>query len=120
VSGCVLPCVALRDRPDVKALPALGIALTLLGASLVLLPVWGLAGPNKASETPYWLTTLCVLGLAAAVAGICALLWIIDYCRDFRRWRPVEDAPSRDYLAEESGTRSNKSSSARSNHFTMR
>jgi len=69
VSGCVLPCVALRDRTDMKTLPTLGIALTpraealraRLGASLVLLPVWGFAGPNKASETPYWRTTLCVL-----------------------------------------------------------
>ena len=74
------------------------------GGALALLAVLGLllflvACINRALENAYLWRAVSVLGRAAGVASICALLWM-TYRRNFRRWRRVGNEPLYDPQAE--------------------
>ena len=74
-TGLALPCAGLWNRSESKLLPAVGIALSVVGACLIL------AGLSLGFRNPdYWVPTLAVYGLAAAVAAIAMLFLIMRRC----------------------------------------
>ncbi len=75
-TGLALPCAGLWNRSKPKALPATGIASSIVGACLAFAGL--LLGVG---DLDYWGLTLAIYGLATAVAIIVMLLLILRCLR---------------------------------------
>jgi hypothetical protein len=113
-SLCSLSCAALWERKKKQVLPASGIALTLLGAILVIGAVWA----NAQSE-PYMKLTICVVTFAVATSHLSLLslaslsggfrwgltsAYIADYVlASFITWLVVVGRPPSDFEGRTAG-----------------
>jgi len=77
-SLCSLSCAALWERKKKKALPVLGVALTLAGAILVIGAVW-----LDVKSEAYWKLTGCVVTFAVATSHL-SLLSLASLSENFR------------------------------------
>ena len=73
-----LSCAALWERKNKKALPALGIALTLVAASLVIGGVW-----VDVKNEAYLKLAICVISFAVATSHL-SLLSLANLSGNFR------------------------------------
>ena len=67
-SICILACVALWERKNIKPLPYLGIALSLVGALLMIWAIWTESGSDA-----FWKLTASIVVYAIATAHVCLL-----------------------------------------------
>jgi hypothetical protein len=65
---CALSCAALRERKHMKVLPVSGLALTLVGASLVIGALW-----FDINNGAYWTLTVCAAAFAVATSYLALL-----------------------------------------------
>ena len=68
-SLCALSCAALWERKNKRVLPVLGLALILIGASLVMGVLW-----FDVRNGVYWTLTLCAVVLAVSASYLALVL----------------------------------------------
>lgn len=67
-SVCILACVALWERKNIKPLPALGISLSLVGAVLMMWGIW-----TEPGGAVFWKLTISIIVYAISTSHLCLL-----------------------------------------------